>query len=42
MVLYPRVFSLSKSHVKNNRTIYFLSRKQRMELAEGKGLAYDL
>src|SRR6476646_9344476 len=23
MVLYPRVFSLSKSNVKNNRTIFF-------------------
>ena len=31
MVLYPRLFSLSKSNVKNNRTLYFSSWKQLVE-----------
>lgn len=40
MVIYPRLFSLSKSNVKYNRTfLFFNQRKQRVEVVEG---GYDL
>ena len=41
MVLYPRVFSLSKSNVKNNRTIFFHQGSSQSKILLGESYTAD-